>query len=646
MAAIGSGCSGAAEGGGSLSRRSVSEEKVDETARAALSEARGVSDTDRDVWRDLWRRANRASLSRPLEFAFIHGIDTIWITLTASTNEADREICAILESAAEPYLSDGGDCMKKGSQGLTLLHCAIAAGKTEWCERLIAKSRLVVQAKDDLGFTPLHYAARAGTLSVCRLLITNGASPNEATHFGNFTPLHGAALGGHCDTINLLLDNGADAAARVHDKRSSLDLACEMDNIDTIQLLLGRTGGVFRRVLNINTLAGHELRTPLFIAAEHGQEEAVRSLLDAGADWSKKDDKGRTPAMIACEEGHAGIARILLEKERASSFSIITLQSRHTDKDKKTLLHYASTREDLPFIQYLVEIGFSLRAQDSLCRTPLYFAVEKRLQATVSWILEHGGAVDVNLRMHYDRSCETTLLHIACSNGDLPIVNALLAHGANIYTKIRGTTPIMLTCQTGNGALAASLLDRYPDSESNFASMLTSACSSPKGTDIVRVLFARIPEPPDLSELLLTACMGGCLDTVKLLIEVGAPTLATFQFIHAVDVTLLHIASYFGHAEIVRVLLDHIEIDTEDQRGLTALHYACLQLKPEVARVLVEAGASTTKEAGAERHTPRDLIEKGIGGYVRCIDQNYKKNRQEISEIFNQLDSLRGGEEE
>jgi ankyrin repeat protein len=53
---------------------------------------------------------------------------------------------------------------------------------------------------------------------------------------------------------------------------------------------------------------------PLFLAAQNGHAEAVRALLDGGADANKATaDNGWTPLIWAAENGHAAVVRMLLD---------------------------------------------------------------------------------------------------------------------------------------------------------------------------------------------------------------------------------------------------------------------------------------------------------------------------------------------
>ena len=58
----------------------------------------------------------------------------------------------------------------------------------------------------------------------------------------------------------------------------------------------------------------HDLQTPLWIACDVGQVDALRLLLEKGADVNQADKDGTTPLHLACFKGHVDVARLLLEK--------------------------------------------------------------------------------------------------------------------------------------------------------------------------------------------------------------------------------------------------------------------------------------------------------------------------------------------
>ncbi len=52
----------------------------------------------------------------------------------------------------------------------------------------------------------------------------------------------------------------------------------------------------------------------MLVGCEHGRVDAVRLLLEKGAEVDRAKEDGATPLIIACHQGHVGAARLLLEK--------------------------------------------------------------------------------------------------------------------------------------------------------------------------------------------------------------------------------------------------------------------------------------------------------------------------------------------
>lgn len=66
---------------------------------------------------------------------------------------------------------------------------------------------------------------------------------------------------------------------------------------------------LIRRGVPLEAKSSREGYTALMLAANAGQEEAVRMLLEAGADFNALDEHGNTPIVFAAQHGHDGIVR-------------------------------------------------------------------------------------------------------------------------------------------------------------------------------------------------------------------------------------------------------------------------------------------------------------------------------------------------
>lgn len=155
-----------------------------------------------------------------------------------------------------------------------------------------------------------------------RWFLENGADPNGRGFYDN-TPASIAAGHAPLRTLALLLDHGANplcgqlvfhAASR------------EVDAVKAISMLLDRieeNGDMFdinsRLYDSDPNTKGHlsfmGLGTPLHHAADAGQMEAVKWLLDKGADARIRDSRGHLPRDLASQKGFRDIAELLLEAE-------------------------------------------------------------------------------------------------------------------------------------------------------------------------------------------------------------------------------------------------------------------------------------------------------------------------------------------
>ena len=108
------------------------------------------------------------------------------------------------------------------------------------------------------GATPLGVARKKGHSSIVSLL---------EEHLDSKFPLHAAARTGDVEAMTQLLDGGA-----------AVD------------------------------------KVALFVTCEHGHVDAVRLLLERGAEVGRGKENGRTPLYIACEHGRVNVARLLLER--------------------------------------------------------------------------------------------------------------------------------------------------------------------------------------------------------------------------------------------------------------------------------------------------------------------------------------------
>lgn len=133
----------------------------------------------------------------------------------------------------------------------------------------------------EIDCTPLSYAVQLAPTSIIKLMLSRGGDvrKGQLLHYAIFraTDLN--------DVISLLVDEGASLNATMHQDERTLMRFWPMS-----------------------------LGTPLHIAAELGKTDAIRHLLNLGADASIEDVNGRTAVEVAQKFIHPEVVRLLESK--------------------------------------------------------------------------------------------------------------------------------------------------------------------------------------------------------------------------------------------------------------------------------------------------------------------------------------------
>ncbi|MEY2854063.1 MAG: hypothetical protein RL030_1195, partial [Pseudomonadota bacterium] len=198
----------------------------------------------------------------------------------------------------------------------------------EWQRRVTAEGRPKDMNRG--GLTALLYAAREGHLDTLQVLVDLKADLDLADPDGT-TPLVLALMNGHWDAARLLVNAGADVNLWDFWGQSPLYMAVDLNTLPTgarvelpgmdkatgmelIQLLLARgahpnvqlklriplRNAVQDRQSDLMLTTG---TTPLLRAAKAADLQAMRALLDAGADANLANDIGYTPLLAAAGAG-------------------------------------------------------------------------------------------------------------------------------------------------------------------------------------------------------------------------------------------------------------------------------------------------------------------------------------------------------
>ncbi|KAG7306284.1 hypothetical protein JYU34_008884 [Plutella xylostella] len=488
--------------------------------------------------------------------------------------------------------------------GMTPLMYAVKDNRTSFVERLIDLGS-DVGARNNDNYNVLHISAMYSREDVVKLLLskrgvdpfaTGGSRQQTAVHLvasrqtGTATSILRALLAAAGKDIRLRADGrgkvplllaveagnqsmvrellSAQTAeqlkASTHSGDTALHLAARRRDVDMARILVDYGAAV-------DALNGAG-QTPLHIAAAEGDEPLVKYFYGVRANAGIADNEDRTPMHLAAENGHAGIIELLVDKFRASIFE--------RTKDGSTLMHIASLNGHADCAMMLFKKGVYLHMPNKDGARSIHTAARYGHVGIINTLIQKGENVDVTTNSNY------TALHIAVEACKPAVVETLLGYGADVH--IRGgkqrETPLHI------GA-------RIPDGDKCVLMLLKSGAGPNKATE-------------DGMTPVHVAAKFGNLTTLLLLLEDGGDPLRKTKS----GETPLHMACRSCKPEVVRHLIQFVKdtkgesvatsyIDSVDEDGSSALHYACKISKEEVkipsndrevVKLLIENGANVT----------------------------------------------------
>jgi ankyrin repeat protein len=321
-------------------------------------------------------------------------------------------------------------------------------------------------------------------------------------------------------------------------------------------------------------------KTVLMFAAKDGDEWAVTTLLNAGADPNLRDNQDMTALHFATQNGHESIVRVLLD--HGGDPHLLT-------KYSETVLHLAARGGNGSMVRMLLDNGCDPHLQDSLSQTALFHAADNGHRLVVSMLLEHG--CDENLQDYKSQ----TALSLAVKRGHVSIVKTLLDHGCDPdILDEQNTSPALWAATEGHWRILDLLLDtgkvdvdRKVETILNEGmTILTLACQSNHNLEPLIQLLVAVSQhsvdvkggPFDQTPLMYAAEARNEAVT-KLLLEANANIRLTDRFGN----TVLHIVAKLEDGPgqsvyaIMRLLFEaNMDVNMRGGDGETALMSAAL----------------------------------------------------------------------
>lgn len=378
-------------------------------------------------------------------------------------------------------------------------------------------------------------------------------------------PLYDPVQTGDEAGVRAALQNGADVNA-TYNGETMLLRAIRESNAEIIRMLLAAPGiDVNKRGTYRNDM-GFWTRTPLILAAGMGKADVVRQLLKMGAAPNARDASDNTPeargstALIKAAQGdQAEVIRILLTEAKGIDTNV-------------------KNRDGMP---------------------ALWFVVEAEDVASVKLLREHGASA--NIANNEGRS----VLLNTFRHKSYAVVDYLVAQGADINRiDNRGLTPLdaaILSLKSSDSRTVYRFIEHFLTFKPNL--------------DLQKSLAGGLGGEPALH----LAAQFGHADMVALLLDHGANVNLKSLTRGA---TALHYAVYANQPEVAKVLVAHkANLELTEMSGATALQMATQLRRPDLVRILTDAGAAPAK---AITYGPAPAISpSAAGGTSLAVDKLY-----------------------
>jgi ankyrin repeat protein len=328
--------------------------------------------------------------------AFLLGL-TACLLLSASATAADLRLLEAVKNrdraAVDRLLKQRVDVNEPQPDGATALHWAVHWEDRETADRLI-RAGANVNAANDLGVTPLLMACGSGNSAIAERLLAAGANAKAALESGE-TALMLASRTGSLAAVNALLAAGADVNARES------------------------TRG----------------QTALMWAVAHRHAGVAKALLAHGADIRARSDVKRRVYIMGGNRSAGSASRDTPISE--------------VDEGGSTPLLFAARSGDLESAKLLIAAGADVNDEVASGNPALIIAAHSGNGTLAALLLDNGAdanAAPLGYTALHAAVLRGTLSDRGVKNPDpgagVPLVKALLAHGANPNVRVMKGTPV------------------------------------------------------------------------------------------------------------------------------------------------------------------------------------------------------------
>ncbi|RDA83824.1 hypothetical protein CP532_5132 [Ophiocordyceps camponoti-leonardi (nom. inval.)] len=472
-----------------------------------------------------------------------------------------------------------------------------------------------VGSRNNMGRVPLHLAAENGHYEAAECLLDECEARLGSQDDNSQTPLHLAAIGGWGGIVDLFLSRMGRHLVNIKDKDSRTALFYAVRNHDeNMARKINKVG------VNIDEVyeKGHTL---LHRMALEGDQEAVRILVELGANKDAKDSNGLTPMYLAAQAGRETVFRFLHQKVadgldgwkfRSMQTDLLkqAIQDGHLTASRMILRVYSSGRGD----EFLFsaaqrnepEIAQALKNHFSSKDGELFTRAAQRNDATAVAVLREVGCRLEPVAMKYSFGGDETEnhpLYNAFDKNHEAVARALVAAGADLQSTAGGGQTLLHTFVNRDARNTVDLLiemgadlnakDKFGWTPLHYTVKWAYSPSSFVEALIDGGADLAIQDNTKQTALHLAVANGHFRVLVLL---IAHDSFNSFKnIVDSKGRTALHICAENSSLEAACMLVDEgVDIEVKDENGQTPLHIAAARGRHRIVSKLLAVGADTS----------------------------------------------------
>ncbi|CDZ78226.1 Phosphocholine transferase AnkX [Legionella massiliensis] len=341
----------------------------------------------------------------------------------------------------------------QANDGTTPAYCAAAADKLPILELLHSLGMDLTKTNNE-GFTPAHIAAQLGHTDVLAFLLKNKPESANVRSNNGFTLAYYAAMTHKLHVLELLHTFGADLTKANKDGRTPAHIAAQLGYTDVLVFLLKNNP----ELANVQTNDGN---TPAYYAVITDKLHALELLHTLGADLTKANKDGATPAHAAAQFGYTDVLAFLLKNNP----ELGNVQ----DCKGITPAYYVAWTGILPSLKLLHTLGADLTKADKSGFTPAHIAALGRHRDALEFLLKNKPEL-----ANAQANDGTTPAYVAAVQGDTESLRVLISYRVNLDLTFQTTKEELIKFGEKYDLMIQESISQYLSKQQNDAPVALS----------------------------------------------------------------------------------------------------------------------------------------------------------------------------